>query len=242
MAAKKLSSYEAGQNYSFINRFLHARRYNVLENAIGRLGNEEANKNRKLKILDIGCGEAKVFELLSGAMDIEYTGIDYKSRHMEVAMERYGKHDNFKYINDLIQNHYQQTENFDVVICLETFEHIREFDVSRIIENIAKTRPKLFLCSVPNEIGPIIWIKNLGSFLIGWKRHREYSWFETLKAGLYMQDRIPRHTTEHKGFDWRWLAQTIKVNMNIRKIHRNPVNILPLSLSPSIIFECTPDE
>ncbi len=214
----------------------------MLESAVERLLNENMMKDKKLKVLDIGCGLSKAFEVLSKTVSLEYTGIDYKSRHMEVALDRYGKYENFKYINEPIQDYYDKIARFDVIICLETLEHIRESDVTRIIENISKARPKLFICSVPNEVGPIVWIKNVGSFLIGWKRHKEYSWYETFKAGLYMLDRIPRHTTEHKGFDWRWLAQTIRVNMSITKIHRSPGNFLPSILSPSVIFECKSDE
>uniref|UniRef100_UPI00311ECE8C hypothetical protein n=1 Tax=Vibrio sp. TaxID=678 RepID=UPI00311ECE8C len=159
----------------------------------------------------------------------------YKSRHMEAAVQRYGSNSNFKYINDVVQNHLHEFEACDMVVCLETLEHIPESDVVRIVENLGKARPKALLFSVPNDIGPIVFVKNFGSMLIGWKRHKEYSWLETLQASLYM------HTTEHKGFDWRWLAQTIRQNMIIKKIHRSPVNFIPCTLSPSIIFECVSD-
>lgn len=177
---------------------------------------------------------------MNAKLSIEYTGIDYKSRHAEVALERYGKNSNFKYINDSITQHYEDMCNYDIIVCLETFEHIPESDVVRIIEKIGESRPKLFVCSVPNEIGPIILIKNIGSALIGWKRHKEYTFAETVKASLYMLDSIPCHTTEHKGFDFRWLAQTIRGNMKIEKIHKSPWNIIPSFFSPSLIFQCRP--
>ena len=71
MKKKILSEYELGQNYSFINRYLHARRYNVLEGAVERLLNENIMKDKKLKVLDIGCGLGKAFEVLSKNVNLE---------------------------------------------------------------------------------------------------------------------------------------------------------------------------
>ncbi|MFT5926888.1 MAG: 2-polyprenyl-3-methyl-5-hydroxy-6-metoxy-1,4-benzoquinol methylase [Candidatus Azotimanducaceae bacterium] len=239
--AENPSEYEQGQNFSKINSLLHARRYSVLMKLIKQFQSGRSETS-PIRILDIGCGAAKVFSVLNPSFNIHYTGIDYKSRHATVATERYGNQSNFKYINDLVQNHFEDIHDYDVITCFETCEHIPEADVVRIIESIAKSRPKLFVCSVPNEQGPIISVKNFGSMLIGWRRHKEYSFAETIKASLYMQDSIPRHTTEHKGFDWRWLAQTIRHNMIIRKIHRSPGNFLPCFMSPSILFECISDK
>jgi hypothetical protein len=119
---------------------------------------------------------------------------------------------------------------------LETLEHIPEHIVVRLIEHIAAANPKYFVCSVPNEVGPIVWIKNVGSLLMGYYRHKEYKWSETLYAGFYQLDKVETHGTGHKGFDWRWLAQTIRHNRKITQTLSSPFRWLPKTFSVSVIF------
>ena len=110
----------------------------------------------------------------------------------------------------------------------------------RIIEEIAKIEPKLFICSVPVEIGPAIWFKNIGSLVTGYMRHTEYTWAETFWAGFGKLDKLPPHGTGHKGFDWRWLAQTIRHNMEIEEIRKFPFSLFPAGLSTSVFFIAKP--
>ena len=43
----------------------------------------------------------------------------------------------------------------------------------------------------------------------------------------------------HKGFDWRWLAQTLRQNTTIVKMKTSsPANFIPKFISPSIGFIC----
>jgi hypothetical protein len=128
----------------------------------------------------------------------------------------------------------------DMVVALESLEHIPEHDVVRLIERIAQMRPMYFICSVPVEIGPAIWLKNLGSLLSGYMRHREYTWAETFWAGLYRLDRLPPHGIRHKGFDWRWLVQTVRHNFRIEEVRRFPVAVLPAALSSTLFLVARP--
>jgi hypothetical protein len=128
----------------------------------------------------------------------------------------------------------------DIVVALETFEHIPEHDVVRIVEAVAAAMPKLFVCSVPVEIGPAIWLKNVGSLVTGYMRHKEYSWPETFWAGLYQLDKLPPHATGHKGFDWRWLAQTIRHNMKIKETRMFPFGMLPAAVAFSVFMIAEP--
>jgi hypothetical protein len=81
-------------------------------------------------------------------------GIELNKDFSEIAINRYGVFNNFRVINDTIENHYTELANSDVILALETLEHIPEHVVVRIIEQIALATPKAFICSVPNEVGP----------------------------------------------------------------------------------------
>jgi predicted O-methyltransferase YrrM len=43
-----------------------------------------------------------------------------------------------------------------------------------------------------------------------------------------------------KGFDWRWLAQTIRQNFSINSIKKFPFNILPAAFATSVFIIATP--
>ncbi|NBU67868.1 MAG: class I SAM-dependent methyltransferase [Betaproteobacteria bacterium] len=87
--------------------------------------------------------------------NISYVGIELDQTFAEVAKSRYGSKSNFRIVNDSIENHYTEFENVDFIMSLETLEHIPEHIVVRLIEHIAAANPKYFVCSVPNEVGPI---------------------------------------------------------------------------------------
>jgi SAM-dependent methyltransferase len=228
-----LTYFEKAQAFNPLVSFLHSIRYKHLLRLFSGLASDET-----LRVVDIGCAHAKAFQLLNSRFKISYVGIELDKNFADVAKARYGSFDNFRMINGLIQDFYSELENADVVLALETLEHIPEDIVVRVIEKIAQAHPKAFMCSVPNEVGPIIWIKNVGSLLMGYTRHREYKWRETFFAGVFNLEKVGTHTTTHKGFDWRWLAQTIRHNMKITEISSTPVSWLPKTLSASIIIVC----
>jgi SAM-dependent methyltransferase len=231
--SNNLTYYERSQAFNPLVSFLHGTRYKHLLNVFDALSSEDS-----LRVVDIGCAHAKVFQLLNSRFKITYVGIELDKNFAAVAEQRYGTFKDFKIINGLVQDFYSELENADVVLALETLEHIPEHIVVRVIEGIVQANPKVFMCSVPNEVGPIISIKNVGSLLMGYTRHKEYKWSETFFAGIFNLDKVETHGTTHKGFDWRWLAQTIRHNMKITKIHSTPISWLPKTLSASIIFVC----
>ncbi|MBS3952169.1 MAG: class I SAM-dependent methyltransferase [Methylomicrobium sp.] len=226
--------YEKNQSFNPIVRWLHSIRYKYLIELFDQIQSE--NLTKTIKVVDIGCAHAKTFGLLNERYKISYVGIELDRTFAETAAKRYGQQPNFRVINDTIENHYSELENIDFIISLETLEHIPEHIVVRLIEKIADCNPKCFICSVPNEVGPIVWIKNIGSVLMGYMRHTEYKWRETFYAGIYELDKVETHGTGHKGFDWRWLAQTIRHNRKITRTLSSPFRWLPKTLSVSVIF------
>lgn len=233
-------SYEKNQRFNWLVSWLHSLRYAHILGVFGKLAKN--TNGRPIKVVELGCAHAKLYNLLNSRFKIEYLGIEIRKEFAEAALARYGANLNFK----LVQGSATEKEAMnglgmpDIVVALETLEHIPEHDVVRIVENIARLSPPLFVCSVPVEIGPIIWIKNVGSWLMGYSRHKEYRWRDTFWAGFYGLDRLPPHETRHLGFDWRWLAQTIRHNMRIVETRKLPFQILPAALTTSVFFIAEP--
>ena len=231
----KLEKYEANQNLNFINRWLHSFRYKTLISEIDLF--QKNNGIRAMKILDIGCAGGKSFEVLNPIFNIEYVGVELNPEMVEAGEKKLGKHENFKIICDSIENQFDKIENVDIVIALETLEHMPGQLVPVVLANIANYKPKLFMCSVPVEIGPSIWIKQIGSFLMGYKdRANGYSLRETFWAGFNKLNKLPVHNCGHVGFDWRWLEQSLRFYFNIREKINFPFKILPTYMSSSVFF------
>jgi SAM-dependent methyltransferase len=228
--------YEKNQNYNPLVAYLHSLRYKHLIALFELISSQDSQKT--LKVIDIGCAHAKTFGLINDKFKINYIGIELNQGFSDTANNRYKSFENFKIINDSVENHFSEFDDSDIILALETLEHIPEHIVVRIVEKIALTNPKAFMCSVPNEVGPIVWVKNVGSLLTGYMRHKEYKWRETFYAGLYCLDKVETHDIGHKGFDWRWLAQTIRHNMKITKCYSTPFRWLPRTFSFSVIFWC----
>ena len=148
---------------------------------------------------------------------------------------------NFQIIKGLAEEVIPNIEQkVDIFTGLESFEHIPEYIVPTLLKSISAKTPKIFACSVPVEVGPAIWIKNIGSKLMGYSRYKEYTWSETFWAGLYQLDRVAPHGIGHKGFDWRWLKHNIRQSMKITSISKSPFSFIPAAFTPSICFTSVP--
>ena len=231
--------YEQQLNFNRLLSWVHSIRYKKVLEEFTRFNNQlQKTHRRPIQVLEIGCAQADLFNLLNKKFNIGYHAIELEIGVYEEACKRYGKEANFNILHaDATDpDAYQKLPFIDVVVALETFEHVPERNVVRIIEQISSLHPSLFLCSVPVEVGPAVWFKNITSWLLRYSRHKQYSWNETFWAGVYQLDKLPPHGIEHKGFDWRWLAQTIRHNMKITAIKKFPFNFLPAPLANSIFI------
>ncbi len=235
-----LTEYEKSQNYNFLTAWLHSFRYHSIQGIFRTLAAEIPD--RPLQVVEIGCAHAKLFHTLDAEFRIDYSGIELDQGFVETSRQRYGGRPNFRVLHGSAADEELMggLPSTDVVVALETLEHIPEHQVVRVVERVAALKPRLFVCSVPVEVGPAVAFKNVGSLLAGYGRHHEYSWGETFWAGLYQLDRLPPHSTGHKGFDWRWLAQTLRHNFEITETRRFPVGFLPAAFSTSVFFVCRP--
>ncbi len=226
--------YERKQEFNALVSWLHSLRYKNIIGVFEELA--RSCNNRKIEVFEIGCAHAKLFSILNDKFNINYTGVEIREAFVNAANERFKKYSNFRIIQGGAEEQLKQCHDVDIIVALETLEHIPEHLVVRIVEEVSRIRPKIFVCSVPVEIGPAIWFKNLGSLLMGYMRHTEYTWPETFWAGFARLDKLPPHDTGHKGFDWRWLAQTIRHNLTIRELRTLPFSILPVGLSTSVFI------
>lgn len=233
------TGYERNQNFNRITKFLHSGRYTSLLKIAGQLKSELGD--RQIRALEIGCGPGTAVGPLLDAYNVDYRGIDLDPTFITAAKRYHGHRPRCTFVEaDAADPSHYQPDSADIVFALETLEHIPESSVVRIVENVCRiVRPKLFVVTVPVEVGPAIWIKNLGSVMMGYNRGSG-NFSETFWAGLYQMDRIPTHTVWHQGFDWRWLAQTIRHNARMREVRSLPFGFLPRFLAPTMLMVAEP--
>jgi SAM-dependent methyltransferase len=231
--------YEELQDFNRLTRYLHSGRYTASLELISEPGARIGD--RPIRALEIGCGPGTAVGLLLDTFSVDYTGIDLDPEFIAAARRYHGHRPHCRFVEaDASDPSHYQPDSADIVFALEAFEHIPEGQVVRIVENVCRiVRPNLFAATVPVEVGPAVWIKNWGSALMGYDR-MSGNLRETLWAGLYRLDRVPTHATGHLGFDWRWLAQTIRHNAPIREIRSLPFRFLPTSLAPTVLMVAEP--
>jgi len=237
--AQFATTYEAIQNFNWLTRFLHYGRYRKLLEVLERLRRDIGN--RRIRMLDVGCGPGSVVSHIADRFEVDYVGIDYDPVFIEAARNKYGHLSDYRFIiGDASDAKFYQSVDADIVIALETLEHIPFNRVVRVVEHVCEIiRPRFFLITVPVEIGPAVWIKNWGSALMGYDR-QSGNFRETFWAGLYQLDRVPAHSTSHLGFDWRCLAHLIRVNAPLSEVHSLPFAFVPRALSPNISMLAEP--
>ena len=231
--------YEATQDFNPVTRFLHSFRHRLASDFVGEVA--KASPGRPVRVLEIGCAAGRTFAIINAEHEIQYLGIDASPEFIAAAKSRFSASGNAAFVcASAADTSLYAPDSADIVFALETLEHIPERDVVRIVETVCQVvRPRLFIVSVPIEIGPSIWIKNIGVRLMGYRR-TAYTPSQTFWAGLYKLNRLPPHGTGHVGFNWFWLEQTIRHNARIRESRSLPYRWLPKILAPTVMFVAEP--
>lgn len=240
MTTEYSNPYEKAQNFNFLTRWLHGFRYRQIFQLMEKLSREKGDT--PIRIYEIGSAYGRLFDMLNARFKIEYTGIELYIGLYDESVRRYGKFSNASFIHGsaLDDENLKGVEEADIVIALETLEHIPDDDVVTLLKKLKTRLRGIFVCSVPVEIGPSIALKNIGSAMAGYSRHNEYTWKETFYAFTFQLDRLPPHDTGHKGFDWRKLVKNIRSELKIKKIRRFPANLLPAWFASSIFLIAEP--
>jgi len=234
-----VAEYRSNQDFNPINRYLHSIRYRELARFLSTV-----LTTPEPRIFEIGCGLGQSIEVIRstlGGRPFHYHGVDYGANYVDHANAQHGAPGlrfECRDVIDMAAEDFRPPEPPDCILALEVLEHVPEADMPSIIDWLARLGPPV-LITVPNETGPAVLIKNLGSAAMGYTRHLEYRWADTVNAALGRLERLPPHAGGHKGFDWRWLLSVLKQHYDV-EVRTSPYRFVPRSLSPSIFFDCRP--
>ncbi len=97
---------------------------------------QKLTKKSNTRLLDIGCGEPALFQILSNSMNFpSYVGIDTRIK----ALSQYGNSKNCVVIaDDILETKAIKNGSVDVAVLSEVLEHLEEGDGLRLLERVHK--------------------------------------------------------------------------------------------------------
>jgi SAM-dependent methyltransferase len=114
-------------------------------------------------LLDVGCGEGVVFDLISQKFELPIIGMDYDPSRLESARLRQGRA--LLLTGDAHRLPFKDN-SFDIVLALELFEHVG--DPSQALAEVQRVTRRYLLASVPREpwwrLGNMARLKYLRDF------------------------------------------------------------------------------
>jgi 16S rRNA A1518/A1519 N6-dimethyltransferase RsmA/KsgA/DIM1 with predicted DNA glycosylase/AP lyase activity len=149
--------YSKALQFNSIIRFLHSIRYKNLKKIC-----REHFTNNKITIFEIGAGIGKTYDVLNEEFSIDYYGIEsVPSWYFDLHKKHENKKNFILFQGDVYEFDYTLLPDINLVVALETFEHIHASRIQKILNDLKKLNARHYFFSVPAEIGPSILIKNI---------------------------------------------------------------------------------
>jgi SAM-dependent methyltransferase len=231
-----LLSYLDRQNFNWILSYHHSSRHRFVINFV----KEKIKHETSLNILDLGCGPAQLNVLLQKELkgtDFKYIGVDASSKFFDIASKTCLDGNSSVVKQEITQYLKNSDEEFDLICLLEVVEHMTDSEFHTLISELKVTKFKNFIVTVPNETGLVLVLKNLASWLMGYKRFKEYSLIENVYILIGKWEKISPVVRHHKGYKWSVTLHYLTLAFPQRvKLFTVPFPYLPRFFSPTIGF------
>lgn len=184
------------------------------------------------RFLELGCFDGRIIEHIP-APDF-YVGVDANVEGgLDLAKAKFAGDESKLFIESQSPKDLENFEEnfFTAFASLETCEHIDPNDLDSYFEQVARILSGDVLVTVPNEKGPVLFIKQIAKWIVG-SRRETYSASELYNAAIGRMDRINRD--EHKGFDFEQLISKIEQRFDIISVTGLPFSWLPPVLNLTV--------
>ena len=114
-----------------------------------------------VKILDAGCGEGFITDLIyQNVKNVQITGLEYTEEALEIARSM---NENIQFVQGDIYQMPFEDNAFDVVLCTEVLEHLEK--PTEALHELARVAGHTVFLTVPNEpwfcMGNLLALKNV---------------------------------------------------------------------------------
>lgn len=211
------SSYNERLFTSGIRARLHYSRFHWVADRLRRLGGDQRS------VVELGCFDGKTLDFLPTKPDI-YCGLDENwEGGLDAAKVKWESHPTYRFLSCSGPSDIRLSEQYDLSLCMETFEHIPPELVEPYIIKLAELTRRYMVVTVPNEKGPVFAVKYIAKRL--WGSYQTYSFIEFLNASVGRLGQVPRN--DHKGFDYAWVIGLISRHMRVVEVSPYPFRLLP---------------
>lgn len=133
----------------------------------------ENSKDKKIRILDIGCGECnQLIQLIKKGVNAEFYGIDLSEKKIERAKKITKGKINLS-VGDATETSFKNNY-FDLVICTQLIEHVDDEKLVKEIQRILKKGGVSYVTSVIRKQIAIYFYRKNGRFISDPSHEREY--------------------------------------------------------------------
>jgi SAM-dependent methyltransferase len=193
--------------------------------------------NGPVSVLELGCFDAKTISFLP-YLPAKYAGYDANWENgLDIARRKFSNPDYKFYECSRPEEMNRAGETFDLLICMETLEHIPDEMLEGYLQKLKAAAKDALIVTVPNETGLVF----LGKYLIKLLIFREgmspsYTFADVVNQTLGRMERVIHD--DHKGFDYRRLINRLRQDWDVTTVSPIPFNWLPLSLGFSVGMVC----
>lgn len=182
-----------------------------------------------INVLELGCHDARSLIFLPHP-PLKYLGLDADwEGGLKRAKKIYDDIEQYDFIKiKKLKDLNKVKESFDIVICLETLEHLPHDELNEYLLKLSFLMKNYLFISVPNEIGIIFLLKFF--FKKCFKMQPDnYSFMEIINQFIGRVKKVNRNN--HKGFSWLELIKILKKYFHIISLEGIPFTYLPKSLN-----------
>ncbi|HSY40536.1 MAG TPA: methyltransferase domain-containing protein [Polyangia bacterium] len=231
---------------NFLTRLAHGGRYRRTLEMTGGI--------RGAVALDFGCGDAMILRRAYDAGIVRAGfGIDSDPAMRESSSGNFAGIDGFRFIAPEELPSVVAVGSCDLAICTETLEHVPNPAI--ILDAIVRyCRPGAgVVITVPIEVGPSLFGKQLGRYFAGLRRpygYEPYRLRELFSAAVLWNARgfdsshVDRDavSTGHKGFDFRDVERALRERMRIEQTVYSPLPLLGPLMNSTVMWRCRTPE
>lgn len=202
-----------------LRSYFHNSRFKWLNATVDRIGLQTDS------VFELGCFDGRLLEHLP-VKPKHYVGFDadwegglsdarYRLSEPGLVFEKSESPEDLKKLS---------TNQFDVSVAMETMEHLPPEMVDDYISEISRVTRNSFIITVPNEKGPVFFLKYFSKRLF-FGGTQPYTFSEFLNATFGRMHKIQQD--DHKGFDYDRLISQISKHFDITKAEAIPFTCLP---------------
>lgn len=214
--------------------WLHVSRYLWLRKKL------EQHSIKYSSVIELGCYDGKTINYLPYPPE-KYEGYDANWEDgLIIFKTQWGNKPNYQsHLSDSIDDFNSGNQKFDLVICMETLEHLPRKDVLFYLEKLSNSCDGYAIITIPNEIGLLFFVKHTVKLILsffGKEDTEKYTLLEFIYQTLGMTNKVEQD--EHKGFNYKNNILKIADYFEILAVEGTQFQLLPLFVSANIGIVC----